>query len=56
MEIEHAPLPGIARASNAADRDDFRSLGVAGVTGLGVGSAPLVLRFVHKRFPPPPTE
>src|SRR5829696_7133558 len=33
MDIEHAALPGIARASNAAESDDFRSTGAPDVGG-----------------------
>src|SRR4051812_50125159 len=41
MDIEQAALPGIVRASNDAESDDFRSLAVAGVPGGGaVGGGP----------------
>ena len=39
MDIEHALVPGIAQASNAAERDDFRSPSAPGAVGF--------LSFVH---------
>ena len=33
MEIEHAALAGTARASNDAERDDFRSTAAEGTAG-----------------------
>src|SRR3954454_1164100 len=53
MDIEQAALPGIVRASNDAESDDFRSLAVAGMPGVGavgVASCPQAIPTAATRM------